>query len=222
MCPSTQIQKQAGFGMRRKKTPQVREMSADKLSRDCILFVPLNREKPKENSMNDPQNKMKILAAQGYLEIGMVEDSLRELEALPESEQRSNECLSVYVEIFRERGEWERMEKTAKLLCETDKQNVKSWLDCAFARYHLDSVESARATLLAATKRFPNEALVLFQLACCECQLGDIAEAKKHLNQSKELCPICRVLALTDEGDLDLIWQNYSTPILKMSSLCNS
>ena len=189
---------------------------------DSTPFVPRNREKPNQKAMIDPQNQMKIRAAQGYLEIGMVEDALMELEALPESEQMSNECLSVYVEIFRETGEWERMEKTAQLLCETDKQNVKSWLDCAFARYHLDSVESARATLLAATKRFPNEALLLFQLACCECQLGDIAEAKKHLNQSKELCPICRVLALTDEGDLDLIWQNYSTPILKMSSLCNS
>jgi len=172
--------------------------------------------------MNDPQNQMKIRAAQGYLEIGLLEDALRELESLPENEQMSNESLSVYVEIFRETGEWERMEKTAQLLCETDKQNVKSWLDCAFARYHLDSVEGARATLLAATERFPNEALVHFQLACCECQLGNIADAMKHLNQSKELCPLCRVLALTDEGDLDLIWQNYSTPILKMSSLCHS
>ena len=190
--------------------------------RDSTPFVPRNRVKPNQKAMIDPQNQMKIRAAQGYLEIGMVEDALMELESLPESEQMSNESLSVYVEIFRETGEWERMEKTAQLLCETDKQNVKSWLDCAFARYHLDSVESARATLLAATKRFPNEALLLYQLACCECQLGDIAEAKKHLNQSKELCPICRVLALTDEGDLDLIWQNYSTPILKMSSLCNS
>ena len=169
-----------------------------------------------------PQNQKKILAAQGYLEIGMLEDSLRELETLPDNEQMINESLSVYLEIYREAGDWDRMENIALLLCESDKKNVQSWLDCAFARYHLDSVESARATLLAATKRFPNEALVLFQLACCECQLGDIAEAKKHLNQSKELCPICRVLALTDEGDLDLIWQNYSTPILQMSSLCNS
>jgi hypothetical protein len=81
--------------------------------------------------MNDPQNQMKIRAAQGYLEIGMVEDALRELESLPENEQMSNESLSVYVEIFRETGESERMEKTAQLLCQTDKQNVKRWLDCA-------------------------------------------------------------------------------------------
>ena len=172
--------------------------------------------------MIDPQNKMKILAAQGYLEIGMVEDALREMEALPENEKTSNECLSVYLEIFRETGEWDRMEKTAQRLCQTDKQNVKRWLDCAFARYHLDSVESARETLLAATERFPDEALVHFQLACCECQLGNIAEAKKHLNQSKKLCPVCRVLALTDEGDLDPIWQNYSTPFLQMIPLSNS
>lgn len=172
--------------------------------------------------MKDPQNQMKIRAAQGYLEIGMVEDALRELESLPENEQMSNESLSVYVEIYRETREWARMENIAQLLCQTDKQNVKRWLDCAFARYHSESLESARATLLVATRRFPNEALVHFQLACCECQLGNIAEAKKHLNQSKKLCPICRVLALTDEGDLDLIWQNYSAPILQMSSLSGS
>jgi tetratricopeptide (TPR) repeat protein len=193
-------------------------MAVDKINWDRIQLVPRNPEK----IMIAPQNQKKILAAQGYLEIGMLEDSLRELETLPDNEQMINESLSVYLEIYREAGDWDRMENIALLLCESDKKNVQSWLDCAFARYHLDSVESARATLLAATKRFPNEALVLFQLACCECQLGDIAEAKKHLNQSKELCPICRVLALTDEGDLDLIWQNYSTPILQMSSLCNS
>lgn len=172
--------------------------------------------------MIDSQNQKIILAAQGYLEIGMVEDALKELETLPDKEKMSNECLAVYVEIFRETGEWDRMEKIAQLLCQTDKKNVKRWLDCAFARYHLDSVESARATLLAATKRFPNEALVHFQLACCECQLGNIAEAKKHLNESKKLCPICRVLALTDEGDLDLIWQNYNTPFLQMAPLSHS
>jgi hypothetical protein len=32
------------------------------------------------------------------------------------------------------------------------------------------------------------------------------------LMESKKRCRICRVLALTDEGDLEPIWTDYSAP----------
>jgi hypothetical protein len=88
---------------------------------------------------------------------------------------------------------------------------VDRWIDLALS---LRSVASARELLLEAADRFPDTALVHFHLARFECSLGNLALAKEHLGRSKKLCPVCRVLALTDEADLLPIWTDHSTPQL--------
>ena len=153
-----------------------------------------------------------LLAAEGYLELGMIGDALREVQSLPESDQMSVEGLSALLEIYRAAEEWGLMQAIASSLWRTDKQNVERWLDLAFAMRHATSVESARELLLEAAKHFPGEAMVYFQLACCECQMGNLSSAKEHLSESKRLCVACRVLALTDEGDLNPFWLDYATP----------
>ena len=124
----------------------------------------------------------------------------------------SVEGLSVFLEIYRTAEKWDLMEAVAASLWRTEKQNVDRWLDLAFAKRHACSVESAREILVEAVEHFPREAMVHFQLACCESQMGNLSSAKEHLGESKRLCATCRVLALTDEGDLNPFWLDYATP----------
>jgi lipopolysaccharide biosynthesis regulator YciM len=162
--------------------------------------------------MIDDDSKKILLAAEGYLELGMVPDALREFGDLPARVKTSLEGLTMLMEIHRAEEEWEAMESVASRLWEADPENVDRWIDWAIALRQSDSVASARVLLLEAVERFPEEALVHFHLACCECQLGNLPQARRHLMESKKRCRLCRVLMLTDDGDLEPFWVDFSAP----------
>jgi tetratricopeptide (TPR) repeat protein len=161
--------------------------------------------------MIDSPSQMTFLAAEGYLELGMLDDAMQEYERLSARTKQSVEGLTLLVEIHRAAGNAEELEFVAEQLCIIDPDNVDRWIELALA---LRSIKIARELLLKVAERFPDTALVHFHLARFECSLGNLALAKEHLGRSKKLCPVCRVLALTDEADLLPIWSDHSTPQL--------
>ncbi|MFZ9920626.1 MAG: tetratricopeptide repeat protein [Terrimicrobiaceae bacterium] len=162
--------------------------------------------------MIDDHYKMGLMAAEGYLELGMPEEALREFQNLPRDVKLGVEGLTLLMEIHRVEEEWEAMESVAERLWEAEPENVAHWIDWAIALRLSNSPKSARVLLLEALEKFPEEALIHYHLACCECQLGNLPSAREHLMESKKRCRICRVLALTDEGELQPIWTDYSAP----------
>ncbi|MFZ4587482.1 MAG: tetratricopeptide repeat protein [Terrimicrobiaceae bacterium] len=162
--------------------------------------------------MCDEQIKMRLESAEGYIELGMLNDAVRELESIPKDQRMGPNGLSVLLELYRASEDWALMEAVALLLLESDSENVDRWIDVAIAKRLGGRVEKARDFLLQTAEFFPRTAMVHFHLACCECQLGNIASAKEHLAISKDLCLVCRVLALTDEHDLRPLWSEYNAP----------
>ena len=162
--------------------------------------------------MIDDHYKMGLMAAEGYLELGMPEEALREFQNLPRDVKLGVEGLTLLMEIHRAEEEWEAMESVAERIWEAEPENVTHWIDWAIALRLSNSPSSARVLLLEALEKFPEEAIVHYHLACCECQLGNLPSAREHLMESKKRCRICRVLALTDEGELEPIWTDYSAP----------
>lgn len=162
--------------------------------------------------MSDENYKMGLLAAEGYLELGMPEEALREFQNLPRDVKLGVEGLSLLMEIHRVEEEWEAMESVAERLWEAEPEKVARWIDWALALRLSNSIQSARILLIEALERFPDEGLLHYHLACCECQLGNLPGARLHLMESKKRCRLCRVLALTDDGDLQPIWTDYSAP----------
>ena len=165
-------------------------------------------------TMIDESSQMILLAAEGYLELGMLDDARREYQSLSSKAKHSVEGLTLMMEIHRAAGNISELEIVAEQLCIIDSDNVDRWIDLALVLRDEISIESAREVLLEAVDRFPNTAMVHFHLARFECSLGNLAVAKEHLGRSKKLCPVCRVLALTDEADLLPIWADHSTPQL--------
>jgi hypothetical protein len=162
--------------------------------------------------MIDHDSEKILLAAEGYLELGMPEEALREFERLSKPARTSLEGLNLLMEIHREEQDWEAMESVASRLWEAEPENVVRWIDWALALRQSNSLGSARVLLLEAVERFPEEALLHFHLACCECQMGNLPQARRHLMESKKRCRVCRVLMLTDEGDLEPFWVDFSAP----------
>ena len=162
--------------------------------------------------MIDDHYQLGLMAAEGFLELGMPEEAIREFQNLPREIKLGIEGLSLLMEIHRVEEEWEQMESVAERLWAADPEDVTRWIDWSIALRLSNSANSARILLLEALERFPEEALLHYHLACCECQLGNLPRAREHLMESKKRCRICRVLALTDEGDLQPIWTDYSAP----------
>jgi hypothetical protein len=71
----------------------------------------------------------------------------------------------------------------------------------ASATRRAESLDAAKAILLAASERHPAVALLHYNLACYECQLRNMAQAKERLALAITLQSGCRLMAL-DEEDL--------------------
>jgi hypothetical protein len=63
--------------------------------------------------------------------------------------------------------------------------------------------------VLNAEPKFPNEAIIKYNLACYFCQLGEIETAKNYLKKAFEIDLNWRTAALEDE-DLKPLWESLS------------
>jgi hypothetical protein len=79
------------------------------------------------------------------------------------------------------------------------------WLT-AYAVRRCRSLVDARNTLLLGRERLQNTPLFHFNMACYECQLGNLDAAKAYLAAAFKLEPRWRALAL-EEKDLEPLWK---------------
>jgi tetratricopeptide (TPR) repeat protein len=72
-------------------------------------------------------------------------------------------------------------------------------LSYAYATRRTESVNAARDILINALPKFPDEAIIYYNLACYDCQLGQIPSAKEYLEQTFRIDSRWRLQALEDE-----------------------
>lgn len=154
----------------------------------------------------EPDDLPFLLAAQGYLELGMFLDADAELERIDPERRHLPEILEVRMHIFCALKKWELMQAVAKSLALLDPENVHWIVSWAFATRRADCIEVARRILVNAVERQEDEALFHFNLACYECQLGNLDGAKERLKRAFVLNRSYRALALDDE-DLEPLWE---------------
>jgi hypothetical protein len=87
-----------------------------------------------------------------------------------------------------------------------------SWICFAYAsrRKTGGGIPEAKEILTEAKAKFPAEYLISFNLACYECQLGNLAAAKERLKEAIELAgdkKDIRLQALEDP-DLEPLWSH--------------
>lgn len=155
--------------------------------------------------LEDEEDQRRLLAAQGFLELGMPLEANEELERIDPQVRHFPEVLAVRVEIYQTLERWELMQVVAKKLTESDPKNPRWALKFAYAVRRADSLESARTVLLDAVERFPTVAAIHYNLACYECQLRHLESAKARLRSAFELDAKLRLQALED-SDFEPLW----------------
>lgn len=153
----------------------------------------------------EPDDLRHLRAAEGYLELGMPLDANERLEKIDAEVRHVPEVLAARHEIYRTLEKWELMQTVSAKLAEHEPDEPKWWISLAYATRRAQSIEHAKPILLEAVARHPKEAMIHFNLACYDCQLGDIRAAKAHLARAFEFAPQLRKIALEDT-DLEPLW----------------
>ena len=163
--------------------------------------------KTSKNSLMNPTEPFEkhITTAQGYIELGMPLDANEELEQIEPEKRDATEVLALRVQIYSALKKWELMQTVARSLALRDPDNVQWTVLWAYATRRADSINAARLILLEAVERIPGAAIFHYNLACYECQLGDVEVAKARLKHALKLEPRYRLMALEDE-DLEGVW----------------
>jgi len=130
------------------------------------------------------ENQKHLTAAQGYVERGMFLDANAELEEIDAEVRHVPEVLEVRVGIYQGLQQWELMQTVAKRLAIHEPDAVVWILAWAYSTRRADSIEQGRIILVNAIDRMPNVALLQVNLACYECQLGELERAKGSLQRA--------------------------------------
>lgn len=132
--------------------------------------------------MDDFQRK--LLAAQGYAELGMLGDALAEMDGLEPAERARPEVLEMRTLILMRALRWPEALETARALCRAAPGNGAGWVHTAFCQHEMGDSAAARETMLTAPAALRKEAIYHYNLACYECALGHLEQARTHMERS--------------------------------------
>jgi len=137
----------------------------------------------------EPPDSHFVSASLGWLELGNWREAAAELEAVAPALSRHPAVLRLRYEIHAKAGHWDLASEDALTLTRTMPDEPGTWTQLAYAtrRKPGGGIPPAKAILAAARQRFPDEALIVYNLACYECQLGNLPQARALLREAFQL-----------------------------------
>jgi len=144
----------------------------------------------------------RILAAQGYHELGLWREAWRELDGLADAAQRRPDVLEMRILILINEQNWNEGLILSRQLAEAAPREEGGWVHSAFCLHELGRTGEALEALLAAPASLREKAIFHYNFACYSCALGRIDAARKALYRSFALDRHYRDFARADR-DLD-------------------
>lgn len=146
-----------------------------------------------------------LLAAQGYFELGMMDDALSELESLPRALQSRLDVLQMRLCACMRIHRWDDALRASEDLCQLQPDEAMGYIHAAFCLHELGRTSEARDMLLAGPTALLRDATYYYNLGCYDAALGNIESAQTHLQASFKLDRKFREYAKTDP-DLKSVW----------------
>ncbi len=151
-----------------------------------------------------------IERADGFLDLNMIDQARRELEQVDSFDCRYDNYINCAMRLALAEKRWVDAAEFARKLIERRPQEPAYHIQLAYAVRRAESIDAARKILLDARKLFPKVAVIPFNLACYECQLGHHDEAMSLLQKSFKLDPGFIDQAAEDD-DLKPIWDRLES-----------
>lgn len=144
----------------------------------------------------DPEIARQILAVQGFAELGLHEEAEEELSSL---DPELTEVKVLRCDLLSRQSRWREMRSLAEGLARRDPGQAQWWISWAYAARREESVAAAREVLLEARTQHPEEAIIVYNLACYESVDGELGRARELLDEATRLDPVCKKMAAKDE-----------------------
>lgn len=133
--------------------------------------------------------KKTLTYANGYRELEMFDEALAELDTLPEPASLQKEHIQMRLAILMEAKRWREALPFANQLASIETSDPSNLVNLAYVTRRANSIEGARVILETAAKRFPNEAIIQYNLGCYLCCVNELDTAKSHLERAFKLDP---------------------------------
>lgn len=140
----------------------------------------------------------KISAAQGYTELGMLEDALAELDGIEPSMREGAPVIEMRLLILMRAKRWSEALPLGVQLSVAHPEATAGFVHAAFCLHELGRTLEAKKMLLSGPAAMQNEPTFFYNLACYEVALGDSTNALVNLERSFKIDKRYRQFAETD------------------------
>lgn len=155
------------------------------------------------------QNLQRLRAAEGWLELGLLEEARAELSHLGTELRTGVDGLEVQWLLFAERQCWEAAFTVAQQTIELHPESEGGWVHRAYAarRRPGGGVLAAQELLLLAVPRFPKSQIIPYNLACYAARLTDLEAAWAWLERAAAAGSWAQTTEMgLRDPDLELLW----------------
>ena len=136
--------------------------------------------------------------AEGYLELGMLDDAQRVFEELGALERRHPQVQMLLLQLLIRRQSWDEAILLGRTLIAGEAGVDEAYLHTAYCMHETGRTREARELLLEAPQSMHGDALFHYNLACYEAVLGASERALYHLDKSIALNPAFKQQAMVD------------------------
>jgi tetratricopeptide (TPR) repeat protein len=137
-------------------------------------------------------------AACGYAELGMTRQSVVELNAIDEGNQKRPEVLQLRLHHLMSNKKWARALIVSRMLCQVAPESSAGFLHAGFCLHELGKTAQAKELLLKGPVALLKEPIYYYNMGCYDALLGNSKSAQVHLLTSFKMDPSFRELAKRD------------------------
>jgi tetratricopeptide (TPR) repeat protein len=155
-----------------------------------------------------PPDGLHLQAAQGWLGLGDHVEANEELEKIAPELRAHPAVVKLQWEIYAAAKKWEAALFIAVALVQMDPDDPLGWIHQSYCLRELGLTADARRRLMNVVDKFPLSATMRYNLACYECQLGRLEQAKGWLEKAFEVGGARKIkLMALNEPDLEPLWR---------------
>ncbi len=157
----------------------------------------------------EPPDTHYLSAAIGWLELGNLAEAEQELNRVSVANQCHPDVLEVRWIVLAQTQRWEAALQIARALLKMAPNRSSGWLHQAYAlrRVSKDGLKLAWEALLPASKKFPREATIPYNLSCYACQMDRLDEALGWLRRALLVGDKHQIKQMAlEDSDLQPLW----------------
>ena len=147
---------------------------------------------------NSVDFKRQFRAACGYAELGMTAESIAELNAIDDAFQHRPEVLQLRLHHLMRKKQWSRALTISRRLCRAAPDASAGFLHAGFCLHQIGRTREAKELLLRGPTALLKEPIYYYNMGCYEVLLGNLKDARVHLQISFKMDSSFRDLAKRD------------------------